>query len=231
MTLERGEVRTLTRRLQGTEKLPIEDYRIVVFWEGCPMSRPLLMLSVLLLSLVAAATARAAVGARCEARVIEQPFEPWHDPADYFLAPDGDFSGGAAGWELAGAEVVAENEPYYVHGGDSPAAVRLESGASATSPTICVAENDPTMRFFARSTGEPTGTLGVEVLYTGALGEPRSLPIGVVAGDAAGEWAPTIPMPITANVYEMAVAFRFTAQGPGSSWLIDDVYVDPYRKG
>jgi hypothetical protein len=29
----------------------------------------------------------------------------------------------------------------------------------------------------------------------------------------------------------MNVAFRFTAQGDGSTWLIDDVYVDPYRKG
>jgi hypothetical protein len=195
------------------------------------MSRSLLTLSVLLLSLVAAATARADDVARCEGRVIEQPFQFWDDPADYFLAPDGDFSSGAAGWELAGAEVVAENEPYYVHGGDAPAAVRLESGASATSPTICVAQDDPTMRFFARSTGEPTGTLGVEVLYTDPQGDPQALPIGTLAGDAAGEWAPTVPMPITVNVYEMAVAFRFTAEGTGSSWLIDDVYVDPYRKG
>ena len=38
-------------------------------------------------------------------------------------------------------------------------------------------------------------------------------------------------MPITVNMYEMTVAFRFTAQGTGSSWLIDDVFVDPYRKG
>jgi hypothetical protein len=29
----------------------------------------------------------------------------------------------------------------------------------------------------------------------------------------------------------MQVAFRFSAQGPGSAWMIDDVYVDPYRKG
>jgi hypothetical protein len=195
------------------------------------MSRPLLMVSVLLLSLVAAATARANDSARCEGRVIEQPFVAWGDLADYFLAPDGDFSDGATGWELAGAEVVAENEPYYVHGGDTPAAVRLESGGTATSPTICVAQDDPTMRFFARSAGAPTGTLDVEVLYTDGLGAPQSLPIGTVAGANAGEWTPSLPMPILANLYEMAVAFRFTAQGDGSSWLIDDVYIDPYRKG
>jgi hypothetical protein len=195
------------------------------------MNRPLLMVSVMLLSLVAAATARADDSARCEGRVIEQPFVPWGDLADYFLAPGGDFSDGAAGWELAGAEVVEENEPYYVHGDGAAASVRLESGATATSPTICVAEDDPTMRFFARSAGDPAGTLDVEVLYTDPLGEPQSLTIGTVAGETAGEWTAVVPMPITVNLYEMAVAFRFTAQGDGSAWLVDDVYVDPYRKG
>ena len=29
----------------------------------------------------------------------------------------------------------------------------------------------------------------------------------------------------------MTVAFRFTPHGSDSSWLIDDVYIDPYRKG
>ena len=195
------------------------------------MKRPLLMLSVMVLSLAGAATAQADDGARCEARTIEQPFVPWGDLADYFLAPDGDFSAGAAGWELAGSEVVEENEPYYVHGGDVAASVRLEAGATATSPTICVTEADPTMRFFARSDGEETGTLDVEVLYTDAEGIPQSLTIGTVAATAAGEWTAIAPMAIVANVYEMTVAFRFTAQGTGSAWLVDDVYVDPYRKG
>ena len=195
------------------------------------MKRPLLVVSVVLLSLVVTASASAQESARCEGRVIEQPFVAWDDLADYFLAPDGDFSDGAMGWDLAGAEVVAENEPYYVHGGDVAAAVSLPSGASATSPTICVAETDPTMRFFARSTGDPTGTLDVEVVYSDDQGEPQSLTIGTIVGATAGEWTPTLPLPITVNIYEMAVAFRFTAQGTGSSWLIDDVFVDPYRKG
>lgn len=187
--------------------------------------------TVMLLSLLGAATARADNGAGCEGRTIEQPFVPWDDAADYFLAPDGDFTAGAAGWDLVGAAVVPENEPYYVHGGDIPAAVRLEAGASATSPMICVTENDPTMRFFALSTGETSGTLDVEVLYTDAGGEAQSLLIGAVAGAATGEWTAVLPMLITVNLYQMNVAFRFTAQGTGSAWLIDDVFIDPYRKG
>lgn len=186
---------------------------------------------LVLVPLIGAAGAQADEGAACPDRVIEQPFSAWGDLADYFLAPDGDFTAGASGWDLAGAQVVPDNEPYWVHGGDTAAALDLDSGASATSPQICVRVDDPTMRFFARSLGGPSGTLLVEVLYTDAGGVDRALPIGAVIGDEADGWTPVTPLPITANTYDMRVAFRFTAQGRGSAWQVDDVYVDPYRKG
>lgn len=196
------------------------------------LRRLLIGFAIVVAPFAGVATAQAADdAARCEGRVIEQPFTAWEDPADYFLAPDGDFSAGAAGWDLAGAEVVDDNEPWHVHGGDAVAAVRIESGASATSPTICVGQDDPTMRFFARSAGDPSGTLDVEVLYTDEAGTAQALTIGTITADSAAEWTPVAPLPITANAYEMSVAFRFTARGTDSTWLIDDVYVDPYRKG
>ncbi len=121
------------------------------------MIRRLLIASVaLLLPFAGAAAAQAdEVASRCSGRVIEQPFTQFGDLADYFLAPDGDLSAGGGGWELSDAQVVPENEPFWVHGGDVPAAVWLDSGASATSPPICVSLDDPTMRFFARSAGGP----------------------------------------------------------------------------
>lgn len=143
----------------------------------------------------------------------------------------GDLSAGGAGWDLNGAEVVAENESFWVHGGDTPAAVWLDSGASATSPAICVSLDDPTMRFFARSAGGPSAQLAVDVLYTDADGAPQELRIGTVNSDEAEEWTPVAPLAIVANTTEMDVQFRFTALGAGSEWLIDDVYVDPYKKG
>jgi hypothetical protein len=197
-----------------------------------PLFRRLLLgIAVLLVPLAGAATAQAQDVARCEGRFIEQPFTAWDDTLDYFLAPDGDFSAGAAGWELAGATVVEENEPWNVHGSETAAAVQIESGSSATSPWICVGLDDPTMRFFAHSTGDAAGTLDVEVLYTDGDGVEQVLTIGTIDGDGALEWTPVTSLPIVANTYEMTVAFRFTAYGEGSSWLIDDVYVDPYRKG
>jgi len=197
-----------------------------------PLFRRLLLgIAVLLVPLAGAATAQANDVARCQGRVIEQPFTAWDDTLDYFLAPDGDFSSGGAGWELGGATVVEENEPWNVHGSETAAAVQIDSGASATSPWICVGLDDSTMRFFARSTGDAAGTLDVEVLYSDGDGNEQALTIGTITGDSAVEWTPVTPLPITANTYEMTVAFRFTAHGSDSSWLVDDVYIDPYRKG
>jgi hypothetical protein len=157
--------------------------------------------------------------------VLERPFLPWADPAQYVLAPDGGFGGGADGWQ--GGDVIAERSPL---SGDR--ALRIGSDGSATSPAMCVTLVHPTLRFLARNAGDLTGTLGVEVLFEDLAGRVQALPIGVVAG--GGSWAPTVPMPIVANLLALLpggqtpVAFRFTARG--GDWRIDDVYVDPYCK-
>ncbi len=189
-------------------------------------------------SLFAAPPARAGVlvasAPDCDDQVLEQPFLPWLDPASYVLVPDGDLSAGGAGWQLSSASIAEENEPYQVHGAGPARSVALPAGSSATSPALCVGLLHPTLRFFARNTGTTLGTLRVEVLFEDAAGNVRALPIGQVLGHRG--WSPTLPMPVIANLLPLlpgqhtAVAFRFTPSGPGSSWLIDDVYVDPYRK-
>jgi hypothetical protein len=207
------------------------------------LKRLLPALGVLAVALIGATNAQAAgeltsQAPSCDGRTLEQPFTRWLDPINYTLVPDGDLTAGGAGWQLSGgAEVVGENEPWYVHGGSTPAAVRLPQGASATTPAVCVTTLDLVARFFARSTGSLLGTLRAEVLYEDSAGNVHALPIGVVAGLTAANWAPSLPMPVLANLLgllpggDSAVAFRFTAVGPGSTWLLDDVYVDPYRKG
>jgi hypothetical protein len=179
---------------------------------------------VMLAFLLAAPAARA----DCDDQVLEHPFAPWADNAAYTLVPDGDLTGGAAGWQLDGADVVDENEPWYVHGGDTPAAVRLDGGESATTPPMCVTLLHPTMRFFVRNTGGILGTLTVEVVPDDGLALPVGVVLGLVQGD---EWSPSLPQPVVANLIDGEVRFRFTAGGLGSSWVIDDVYVDPYKKG
>jgi hypothetical protein len=172
-------------------------------------------------------TAPAAL-ADCPDQVLERPFERWGDSADYTLMPDGDLSAGGAGWTLDGAQIVDENEPWFVHGGDTPAAVQLGPGGSAMTPPICVTPEHPTMRFFLRNAGAAQSALLVEVV----VDEEQSLPIGVVPGSSQGEeWAPSPILPILANEFDDEVAFRFRALGAGSRWVVDDVFVDPYKKG
>src|SRR4051794_10752732 len=202
--------------------------------------RPIALVAALLSALaVAAAPAAdagllAATATRCAPEVFEQPFLPWADPASYVLAPDGGFEGGAAGWTLSGAAVVADNERFYVHAPGEQAALELPPGTSATSPAMCVGIEHPTVRLFARQDGSPTSTLRIDVLYNDAAGITRSLTTRRILAGAG--WAPTVVPPVIVTLLALlpaertAVAFRFTAVGD-SSWRIDDVYVDPYSKG
>lgn len=192
--------------------------------------RTLLIGSTVILTLLLAAPAAHAeqLGGGCPGQVLEQPFLPWEDDALYTIMPDGDLSQGGVGWDLGGGEVVAENEPWNVHGSDTVAAVRVDSGDAATTAPICITPDHPTMRFFVRNDGGEYGTLTVDAVLPSGL----ALPIDVMFGmDEPHEWAPSAIVPIFANQVTNQVRFRFTAAGPDSAWVIDDVYVDPYGKG
>lgn len=165
---------------------------------------------------------------------LSQPFAPWLDFASYGRFPDGGFESGAEGWKLGGARVTAGNEPFRVASDDGTRSLGLPAGASATSPTLCVGSEHPTFRFFARSTGAPTGTLTAMISYRTTLGLPVTLPAGVLLGATYGAWRPTEPQLASLAIPVLPgertpVTVRFVAGGVGSSWVIDDVYLDPYR--
>ena len=165
-----------------------------------------------------------------------QVFSRWHDRSWYVPVGDGGFENGATGWtRSAGATVVDGNEPWHVRSPDDRHALRLGRGARATSPPICIGLGRPTIRFFARNTGSRLGLLTVQVVFRTSLGLKLALPIGVTA-NLSRSWSPTLPMPVLVNLLTLLdgstdVELRFTAVGPASSWEIDDVYLDPYRKG
>jgi hypothetical protein len=170
----------------------------------------------------------------CDDQVLETPFWQWADPANYVLAPGGTAENRAR-WTLDGGAVPAlGNETYYVHAQGERYALDLPPGSSATTASMCVGLEHPTLRFLARNDGSPLSVLGVEVLFEDMGGTVRSLPIGSVVG--AAQWQPTAPLPVIANLLPLlpggytAVAFRFTPSGAGE-WSIDDVYVDPWRHG
>jgi hypothetical protein len=133
---------------------------------------------------------------------------------------------------LSGAAAIIEgNEPFYVGGSGDHASLRLPSGSSAATTPMCLALDQPTLRFLAkRDSGSPIGSLLVEAVFTDAGGGVETAPVTMV--DNVGAWAPTPPLPLVASALTAGdvryVSFRFTPQG-ASQWSIDDVYVDPYR--
>jgi hypothetical protein len=178
--------------------------------------------------LVVAAPAQARV-AGCPSQPVTQTFLPWLDPAWYVPAPGGDVEGGSGEWDLSdGAAVTGGNEPYLA----GERSLSLPAGSSATTAPMCVGVEHPTVRLFARNTGDPASLLTVSVVFRDVLGLRHTLPVGTVA--AGRQWAPTPVMPVVANLLavlgDQDVAFRFAPVGDGE-WAIDDVYVDPYKKG
>ena len=168
----------------------------------------------------------------CPARQTDKVFARWLDPSNYALVPGGTFEGSLAGWKLTGgAKVVTGNESFNVNGSRDKLALSLPSGSSATTPPMCAAVLDPTLRYFAANDGGVLSLLSVQILYYTPNGGVITLPLGVNVGGRS--WAPSLPTVVGANLLGAVtggasqVAFRFTPAGLGAKWRIDDVYLDP----
>jgi hypothetical protein len=169
----------------------------------------------------------------CGDETLSQPFAQFGDQANYKLVDGGSFE--ASGWTLVGgAKVVSGNEPWKVGGAGHSRSLVLPAGSTAISPVSCVGLGEPTLRFFAKRNRAPLlgiSTLAVSVYVKTSLGVTVPVPVGVVLGN--GQWKPTPPMLIVANLLPLLpgdrtpVAFQFTPVL--GDWQIDDLYVDPYR--
>ena len=160
------------------------------------------------------------------------PFVPWGDLASYGLLPGGSFES-TAGWTLVSAAPIAGNEPWNANSRTDATSLSVLPGGSATSSLFCATVTMPTVRFFAR-TSDTGASMRVDVIYTNLGGSISSLQIGTVPGTAS--WSPTPAMLLIANLLGFAsdngtapLALRLTATK--GSWQIDDIYIDPFRKG
>ena len=104
-------------------------------------------------------------------------------------APGGAFEVGDEAWSLNRASLVAENEPWKVHGATDKRSLKLPPGASATSPVMCVGIHEPMVRLFARNNRALLSTLTVEVTFQTSLGLKATVPFGVIL--PSGKWKPS----------------------------------------
>ena len=184
-------------------------------------------------SLVAVAPSSAASPVPCGARAVAPVFAPWSDPARYFRASNGGFESGTTDWTLAGgATVVAgQNEPWRVGGSTDSHALSLAGLSSvATTRELCVAPGEDVIRLFARGSGVTGAILHVDVTARDSAG----INVGTSAFDIVGTtgWAPSIALHVPAlwgASGQEFISVRLSERGVAASWLVDDLYVDPFK--
>jgi hypothetical protein len=168
----------------------------------------------------------------CSGQAVSKPFMPWKDRADYTLSPGGAFEAGDAGWTLQGARTEAGNEPFLVRGAGDQRSLELSPGDSATSPTMCVGLEHPTLRFFAKGERKLLSALTVEVIAETSLGLQIALPVGAVLPN--GAWQPSPSYLVVGNLLPLLpgsyTPVRFRLRAVGGTWNVDDFYVDPKRR-
>jgi hypothetical protein len=167
--------------------------------------------------------------ADCGERATNHPFSAWGDVANYFLAPEGDFSSSDR-WTLNDHATVASD------GADN--ALILQDGGDALSPVLCITADRPTIRFFARNdAGAADSRLEVSVIYQGADGKVKRLKVARLRAGAS--WQPAIAIPLYVNALAAfardgtaPVVIQFHATGVKTKrgrWQVDDLYVDPFK--
>lgn len=180
------------------------------------------------------ANTTATFGSACQAQPVSTPFAQFGDTNSYFLVPGGSFEGtaGQVGWSLSNAQLTAGNEPYDVTGASDDQSLTINGGGSATSPTFCLDNTMPDLRFFARETA---GGGNLEVQGLVRLGRRQiAWPLAVIKDGTMSDWAPVDQIVTAARLLpswvHIPVQLRLVASGTGS-WQVDDVYVDPFRLG
>jgi hypothetical protein len=184
---------------------------------------------------IANGTADGALTGSCPDAPTSQTFLPWGDTNLYQLISGGDFENDSSNWSLSGqAQVVNGNEPFFVGSQSDSNSLYLGDTGSATSDTVCLDPNTPSLRFFAQNDGSHRHSwLQVSVNYLDVNGNSQSQVLAYLT--AGSSWGPTDSVAVLTNYLAnltgpLDVTFTFTPVGCGvGDWSIDDVYLDPFK--
>jgi hypothetical protein len=194
----------------------------------------------------------AAAGAACPSSSTSVALAQFGDNAAYSLLSGSSFESGAPGWRLTNAEVVggegangegANGEGANGEGANGEGAngdsysLEIEPGGVAVSPAFCVSSEYPSFRFFARqlSGGGWGASLNVSLRWKDGFGFRRETETTVASLQPSSSWtlspvlklAGALPLWMPGSTLKVRVVFQPSG---GSSWAIDDVYIDPYSR-
>lgn len=201
-----------------------------------PKQRMSLVTALVSAALLALLAIPAMADAACPVEPVTQPFEPFGDFADYSLLSNGHFEAGTQGWSLDNAWTVAGNESFKVRSPWDSRSLRIDSTGTAVSPAFCVGIEHPSFRFFARRVNGSWGVLNVKLRWTSPGGRTGETMSGAPSGDVHEVWRPSDSMalgtalPLWRADDTLQVRLVFDPMSAGGDWLIDDVYIDPYRR-
>ena len=167
----------------------------------------------------------------CKAAPTAAHFSPWGDLNQYKPFPGAGFESGASGWSWGNKANIVSGDDAHMLSGDGSHAVNIPSTGTARSPWICVDSTMPSMRFFLRRVTR-TGPLTVTGYPLDQLreeGHRRDNPVPRRRVDTS----PPIVFP-EAFMNEVAAGglntqFHFETPS-GSSFRIDDIYLDPFKR-
>ncbi|MDQ8046543.1 MAG: hypothetical protein AAGC46_17100 [Solirubrobacteraceae bacterium] len=174
----------------------------------------------------------------CAAQALSQPLLKFGDTASYWLAPGGDFETKAAGWKLSNAAVVSGNETLGVLPGGSALKLGTSIGtASATTPDFCVDPLHPNFRFLVK-TNSLTAVVNTKINFKGPLGVTLTVPAKLnTMGN--GNWTLSQSQPLATAIPNIflnggitaSITFSSAVSSLGGYVTIDDLLIDPYRRG
>jgi hypothetical protein len=173
-----------------------------------------------------------AADAACPSSPSFPAFAQFGDGAAYSLAPGGSFEPAAPGWSLDHASIAEGNESFDIVAGGHSLAIGPDG--SARSPWICVSGEYPSFRIFARQLhGAAFRPLQVALEWVDPLGHDALTRVATLYGGTG--WAPSpvmqlagaVPLWMAGGTQSVRLVFAPTH---GSSWAIDDVFIDPYSR-
>ena len=161
---------------------------------------------------------------------IFQAFSPFGDSDWYALVPQGDFESMPTWSKSGNVTLAASSDPFALTGTMGKNSLRLQSGGWVRTPLLCVNLLTPHLRLVATATGG--GELEVE---TRLIGCPQRLiswsSTSISPSDHRG-WQPSEKIDLNTGCLgperSGILDVRFRGQG---DWLIDDVMIDPYKRG
>jgi hypothetical protein len=186
----------------------------------------LILLAGTLVLAATAGTTSARAGLLPSCGSTSQVFRPWSDLSPYYLASNGGFESGTTGWALAGAaSVTSGNDPYDLSGAGSHA-LKLGTGASA-STTVCYGLTYPAIRFVAAGVGGPA-TVHVRIVAHSLLGVLSVLDGGTFTVAAGWQAAPKLSTLFSAVAAPLGTSrMEIKISVDSGSAYVDDLYVDP----